>query len=732
DEQLRDRMGRDQSRFDEAFADLTSAVMGDRFREQFLDDRQRTRNAVDEVLRYYHLPILRVPESVEELDDYFQHALRPLGVMKRRVALKGKWYRDAIGPMLGTLKTGEIVALLPKTFSGYTFTDPQTGERVSVNARAADRLEEEAYCFYKPFAQRRLTVRELLKYIASLVRPGDAAMFLGISLLVTLAGLLAPAVNQLLFGVVIPSGNEGYLLPSLVLLVSVTVGTQLLSVAKGFISQRLTTRISLAIEPAAMERMLGMPATFFRHYNAGGLSTRLSCMQTLCESLVDTFSGTLVSAAFSLIYLLQIGFIAPPLLLPAMASVAALTALNILIAVFELKHQREAAEADERLTGLVYALFSGVTKIKLAGAEKRGFAKWAEAYREQAKLNFNPPRLLKYGSVLSQLITSLSMLAIYYSAVKGGVSVSDYMAFTVSFGMISAAMLSLAQLTTAYASLKPQVEMVRPLLETMPEVSAGKTVVRKLQGNIELTNVSFRYEDSAPEILRGLNLHIKPHEYVAIVGRTGCGKSTLMRLLLGFEKPVKGAVYFDGQDASKLDLRALRRRIGVVTQDGKLFAGDIYSNIAISAPELTLEGAWEAARMAGLEQDIQEMPMGMSTIISEGGAGLSGGQRQRLMIARALAAKPDILLFDEATSALDNITQKHVADEIAKLNCTRIVIAHRLSTIRDCDRILVLSQGTVAESGTFDELIARKGEFYALAMRQLLHEGDEAGRDTVD
>ena len=215
-------------------------------------------------------------------------------------------------------------------------------------------------------------------------------------------------------------------------------------------------------------------------------------------------------------------------------------------------------------------------------------------------------------------------------------------------------------------------------------------------------------------------MKIRPGQYVAIVGKTGCGKSTLMRILLGFEKPEKGAVYYDGRNLDALDVKSLRHKIGVVMQNGKLFQGDIYSNITISAPQLTLKEAWEAAEMAGMKEDIENMPMGMHTVISEGSGGISGGQRQRLMIARAIAPKPKVLMFDEATSALDNITQKIVSDSLEELKCTRIVIAHRLSTIRNCDRIIVLDGGKIIEDGTYDQLIEKKGFFAELVERQRL------------
>ena len=219
-------------------------------------------------------------------------------------------------------------------------------------------------------------------------------------------------------------------------------------------------------------------------------------------------------------------------------------------------------------------------------------------------------------------------------------------------------------------------------------------------------------------ILNDISLRIPNGQYVAIVGKTGCGKSTLLRLLLGFEKPERGSIYYDKKDSCSLDMHSVRKKIGTVMQDGKLFQGSIYENIIIADPTLSMDAAWKAAEVAGIAEDIKKMPMGMHTQISGMAGGISGGQRQRLMIARAVAPKPKILFLDEATSALDNITQKHVSDALDALKCTRVVIAHRLSTIRHCDRILVMDGGKIIEDGNYDELIARKGFFAELVERQ--------------
>jgi ABC-type bacteriocin/lantibiotic exporter with double-glycine peptidase domain len=417
-------------------------------------------------------------------------------------------------------------------------------------------------------------------------------------------------------------------------------------------------------------------------------------------------------------YIGQIFAYTPALAVPALIIMVLTVAFSLVTALVQMHiTEKQMTEAGKE-NGMVYSLINGVTKIKNAGAEKRAFAKWSGQYIKMAKYLYKPPVYLRLNTTITTAISLIGTVVLYYAAIRSGVTVADYMAFNSAYGMVNGAFASLAGIAVVVSNIKPILKMVQPIFETEPEVDTSRHVVTNIRGTIELNNVSFRYNDSMPNVLENLSLKIQAGQYVAIVGKTGCGKSTLMRILLGFEKPKKGAVYYDGKDIFSMDLKSLRQKIGVVMQNGKLFQGDIYSNITISAPWLTLAQAWEAAEMAGMAEDIRQMPMGMNTLISEGQGGISGGQRQRLMIARAIAPKPKLLMFDEATSALDNITQKTVSESLDKLKCTRIVIAHRLSTIRHCDRIIVLDKGKIVEDGTYEELIAMGGCFSELVERQ--------------
>ena len=716
DEQIRQRIQYDDDAFSDAFAGMAAAVMGKKLGQALLDERIQTRNAIDEILKYYHIKPAELPDDISDLNDQLEYLLRPAGVMRRSVTLEGKWYRNAVGAMLAVRRDGGVVALLPAGMSGYVYYE--NGRRVRVNAKTAALLEDEALCFYKPFPQREMGLKDLGAYILQCM---DAPEYLLVGLVVlatTLVGMLVPFLNRLIYGSVIPGNSLQLLLSVFAFLLSAKFAQLLLQTTHSLLMQRITGKISAAVQAAAMARVFSLPTSFFKEYSSGELSSRVSIISMLADSMVNAVLSTGLTSVFSLVYISQMAAYGPGLALPGMAVILSTLAVSIIVLLCQMRVVRRQMEASSREQGVSYALLTGVQKIKLAGAEKRAFARWAASYIPVAQLSYDPPAIVKFGNVISGCIPLVGTVVMYYFAIRTRVSVQDYFAFQSAYGLVMGAFSMLTGMVGTFAQLKPMYDLARPLFAAKPEIETNRSVVSRLSGGIEISNVTFRYSDDMPPVIDNLSVRIRPGQYVAIVGRTGCGKSTLMRLLLGFETPQRGAVYYDGKDLARLDLRSLRRKIGVVMQDGKLFQGDIYSNITVTAPQLPMEEAWQALEMAGVADDVRRMPMGMFTLISEGSGGISGGQRQRLMIARAIAPKPKILMFDEATSALDNIAQKTVSESLAKLKCTRIVIAHRLSTIRECDRILVLDKGNIIEDGSYDELIAQNGYFADLVSRQ--------------
>lgn len=725
DEQIRERKRQDNERFADAMDEISFIITRKKTRvsrEMGESSKQACiTRAISQVLKYYHIKTNEVPQNIEGLQDQLEYLCRPYGMMRRTVKLEQGWYKDAIGALLGIKKDGTPVALLPDGFSGYHYYDEASGKKVRLNSTTERELEDTAICFYKPFPSQKLTIPIVLRYVLECVPASSYVLILLMMMLTTLVGMLSPKITHIIFNEVISSGSMQLFWAIIVFSVCVSISTVLMGIAKSLIDNRIATQMSISVQAATMARVLSLPADFFKKYSAGELTTKLQYFNSLCSTLYASFIVTGLGSVFSLIYIAQVFAYAPALVIPSLSVTVATLGLSILNSFIRMKLNRQSMEAAGKKNGLTYAIISGIQKIKLSGSERRAFTRWSKVYAEEVKNTYAAPLTVLLSGTFSTMISLAGTIIMYYFAIRAQVTVADYYAFTAAYGMVSGAFTSLVSIGLQAASIRPILEQVKPIMEEVPEISEEKKVVTRVSGGIELNNVSFRYNESLPWVLDNLSLKIKPGQYVAIVGKTGSGKSTLLRLLLGFETAQKGAVYYDGKDINTLDLKSLRKKIGVVMQNGKLFHGDIFSNITISAPWLTLDEAWEAAELADIADDIRAMPMGMHTIISEGSGGLSGGQRQRLMIARAVAPKPKILMFDEATSALDNISQKNVSEALNSLKCTRIVIAHRLSTIRQCDRIIALDGGKIIEDGTYDELIAKGGFFSDLVERQRIH-----------
>ena len=722
EEQLRYRQEADDADFADALDSIAGAVMGTRLREA-LSQNEIAGSAIDEILKYYHCKAKtdELPPQIKTVDEQLEYRMRPFGIKNRTVTLDKGWYRHAVGAMLGTMKEdGSAVALIPGKLSGYRLIHFRTGKQLRLNGKTEQLLDREAVCFYEPLPQKALTVGDLLKFMVKQMSLSDTVLYLVLMGLAAALGLLSPMFTKWLFGDVLESGSVQVLMSLAMFMVCFSVGQLFFGTFQALINSRIGIKQNIAVQAAVMNRIMSLPATFFRKFSAGELSQHAAYVQSLCSTLFSTIGMTGLTSLFSLIYIGQIFAFAPSLVVPSLVITAATIALSLATTSVQIRISREKMERSAKTSGLTYSTITGIQKIKLAGAEKRMFSRWARQYAGEAELTYNPPTFLKISGTISLALSLLGTLVLYATAIRNHISVADYYAFNTAYGMVSSAFMSVVSVATSVANIRPTLEMAKPIMEAEPEVHAGKENIVELRGGIELSHVSFRYDDASPNVIDDLSLKINPGEYLAIVGQTGCGKSTLLRLLLGFETPQKGSISYDRKDISKIDPESLRRKIGVVMQDGKLFLGDIYSNIVITAPQLTLEQAWEAAEIASIADDIRAMPMGMHTMICEGQGGISGGQKQRLMIARAVAPKPKILMFDEATSALDNVTQKKVSEAIDSLRCTRIVIAHRLSTIQHADRILYLDSGRIMEDGTYDELIAKNGYFAGLVERQRL------------
>lgn len=649
--------------------------------------------------------------------------VRASRLRSREVALQGGWWSEDNGPMIAFRgEEKRPVALLQQGASRYLLYDPAaSGVLVKVTAAVAAELEPFAHVLYRSLPPRPLNGMDLLRF-AIQGRGRDLGVILLTGLAVGLLGLLTPVATGIIFDTIIPGAQLNQLLMlSCALLVS-AFSMAIFNFTRGIALLRLEGRMDQHVQGAFWDRLLELPVPFFRGFSSGDLAKRVMGINQMRRILSGTTINGLISGVFSLFSLALLFWYSV-----ALAKVAILLTILALLfmavsSTLQLRYEKELAGISGKLSGLVLEMITGIAKFRVSGSEARVFARWAEMFTNQRRVA-GKSRVVQnvvetFVSIYPVVSTIVIFIMIIRLAENNPLSTGDFLAFNAAFGQFLQSVLGVFMSLVAAAGVLPLYQRCKPIIETAPETDEAKADPGRLSGEFEVSHLCFRYAPDGPLILNDVSLRVRAGEFVSLVGSSGSGKSTLFRLLLGFEPYESGGIFYDGQDLAGLDVRELRRQLGVVLQNGQLLAGDIFMNIVGSA-RLTLDDALEAARLAGLEEDIKNMPMGMHTMISHGGGGLSGGQRQRLLIARALAAKPRILFFDEATSALDNKTQAMVNRSLEGLRTTRVVIAHRLSTVVKADRIYVLDQGRIVQEGTYDELMARPGLFADLAKRQL-------------
>ncbi len=644
-------------------------------------------------------------------------------VRTRQVALRGEWWREDNGPLVGSIAEDHRGVALLRVRGGYVMHDPLARTKTPLTAEIAQTLNPFAHALYRPFPDRALQISDV-------IRTGfrgcgrDLAMVVGMGTIAALLGLVPSWATGMLFNTIIPGARRSQLLQMTVVLLVVAVATTMFNETRSVALLRIEGRMGSAIQAAVWDRLLALPMPFFRPYAAGDLAVRAMGIDAIRQVISGTTVSAILGGLFSLFNFALMFYYSPPMAWRATLLIATAIAITGCGSWLQLSHQRGIAALQSKVSGLVLQLLSSITKLRVAGAEVPAFTLWAHKFAEQRRLEFRVRQVGNAVAAFNGAFPTIAYMVLFWTAlhlVRGtdpNIRTGDFLAFLSAYGSCQGALLATCMALLSTLNVIPLYEQAKPILVTRPEVDFGKSDPGSLSGDIEIQHVHFRYQTDGAPVLRDISLHVQPGEFVALVGPSGSGKSTILRLLLGFETLESGGIYYDGQELGGLDVHAVRRQIGVVLQNGRLMSGDIFTNIIGSAP-LSIEDAWEAARMAGFADDVKAMPMGMHTVITDGGGTLSGGQRQRLMIARALVHRPRLLFFDEATSALDNRTQGIVSESLHRLQATRIIVAHRLSTIVNADRIVVIDRGRIAQIGTYAEMIAQPGLFADLAKRQI-------------
>jgi ATP-binding cassette subfamily C protein len=720
-QRIAQRRQMDESKLTNALKQLAGALWGGKSEQDVIPEEESPLiQAVMLTARATGISFVS-PEKTEEGSPNLDDLARESRFRYRQVLLEGKWWRQDNGPMLGfKAKTGAPVALLPLSSRKYELVDPSENSRETVNEQNSQSLNGQAYMLYNSLPSKELGIIALMRFgFKNCWR--DLGMSSLMGLITSLLGLLTPIMTGMVVDTIIPEAARGQLFQMCSILLTCGLAIGLFNVARTVAMMRFKGRLDYIMEAAIWDRLLSLPAPFFRDFTAGDLSNRSMGINTVRKIFTGATINTLMTGIFSVLSLGLMVYYSINMTLAGLPIIAFSMVLSFAEAYLIVRFQRQEYEITGRLTGTILQFITGVNKLKVSGAEERAFSVWSKDYAKLNSLDYKSGMIGIVMDSFSSLFSVLTLIIIFwwfFSHELKTLSTGQFLAFHAAFAQFMGSMTSLAGSIPSLTKAIPLLERAKPILKTPPEYDESKSKPGTLRGHIQISQVNFRYSAQDNLVLENVNLSVEPGQFMAIVGGSGSGKSTLMRLLLGFEQPESGSVFYDGQDLSTLDVREVRRQIGVVIQNAKLMQGSIFSNIA-GTSTINLDQAWKAARMVGLEEDIRAMPMGMQTMISAGGGTLSGGQQQRVLIARALAQSPRILFMDEATSALDNESQKVVTNSLASLKVTRVVIAHRLTTVQDADCIAVLEEGHITESGTHTQLMQKKGVYYDLVKRQM-------------
>ena len=689
-----------------------------------------------------NISVRALPEkNYEATKAGVQKLARDNTIRVREVVLREKWYKEDNGHLIGFYKKeGDIdisqendtsenlipVALIRNpNCSGYKIIEPSSGLEIPLTKKNAKQIYPVAIMAYKPLTEEKITIKTVCSFVLSDIKR-DIVRYILIGLLCTLIGLITPFITRNFIDTVIPDAARGQALQICVLVFFCYISSMIGSIARYFAGIRMETKADSELEAAVMDRLLKLPVNFFKDFSSGDLAARTMTVSTIRKLIFNIILSVFMNFIFSFVYLFQCSRFS-----------AYFTKWGVLFCLFPVivsaifcfityKWQKALVDCQGKLQGMLLQFINGIEKITNTFSEKRFFAQWSKEYIRQVKIDYKLGMAGIVNSLISSLYPVVISILFYYLYGRGlkmqsieGLSTGTFLAFLTSFACFQGGFLGLAGALLEIRNVIPLSKRIKPILEAQPEFEESKPAIDKLKGNIEISHLNFRYSPDSPLVLKDVNMSIKQGEFVAVVGGSGAGKSTLMRMLIGFDKAESGSVFYDNQDISAVDIGSLRRQLGVVLQDDTVLQGTILQNI-LGSSGLKIEDAWEAAKKVYFDKDIEEMPMGMFTMIPAGGSTLSGGQLQRLIIARALIRRPAVLIFDEATSALDNMTQQVVRKSLDELKVTRIIIAHRLSTIINADKIYVMKDGQVIECGKYDELIKQNGYFATLAKRQSL------------
>ncbi len=550
------------------------------------------------------------------------------------------------------------------------------------------------------------------------------------SLLIQVFGLVTPIMTQLLLDRVVVQRSGTTLVAVGIGLIIFSVFRVGLTSLRRYLLYHTANRIDLALIVGFVSHALRLNLSYFETRYVGDITSRIGENQKIRQFLTGDALNTLLDMSTVFIYIGLMFWYSWQMAWLVLLLIPLLAAVALIATPFLQQVSRESFTAQAKESSYLIEALSGIGTIKSMGIERRVRWHWEQLLSRYIKLNFSSQilreRMRFASSLIETLISRILLLVGIWQVINDRLTIGQLMAFTMVMGNVISPFMGLIDLWDDFQEVLIAVERLNDVIDSPAEESLssqGQLILPPIEGHIRFDNVSFRYNLESPtNTLQNLSFAVTPGQTVAIVGRSGSGKTTIAKLLLGLYLPTDGKISIDGHDLTTISLKSLRQQVGIVDQNTFLFGGSIRENLMVAHPEASEAAMIDVATIAGVDQFIPSLPMGYDTQIGEGGGMLSGGQRQRLAIARALLGQPRLLVLDEATSSLDAQTERLIQDNLGAIlhRQTSFIIAHRLSTVRHADLILVLDQGVLVESGTHDQLIQHQGRYYHLNQQQLL------------
>jgi ATP-binding cassette subfamily C protein len=671
---------------------------------------------VCKALCHYFKTEARIPpqDIRHSIPDLVTETLYLSNLRYKKVELGEKWWKKDSGAMLAVSSGGEPLALLPHSFSGYKVYDPETNRVSRLRPVLAKTISPLALAVFRPFPPKAMGARNILAFMAGENIARELVVMALFSLLASIVAVIPPIVSAQIFDMIVPNTLRGMLFEVVLVLLCFDIANVGFMVVTNISISRMITKIGLSLEGGIWDRILSLKLPFFSRYTAGGLLQKIRGIERLKNLFSINTLQTLATALFSFVNIIVLFRLEAGTAGYVLLMFLGLFIVYGLIARKNFEYHRRCIAIESREAGFNHEALEGIQRIKASRAEERVFREWSEYEAEKRYLKGRIKMLENLNESVRMFFQFGSAAAVFFLISRiHDVEVGVFIAFVATFLLLHKAAQRLLKVLDVFPEAAALIRGIEPVLKGESEYNPEKIIPRDMTGSLEVNHLDFHYGEYGTPVLKDVSFRVEEGESVGIIGPSGCGKSTLLKALLGFYPPSGGKVFYGGYDLEMIELRYLRRQLGVVLQNGSILIGKIYDIIADGDSTVSREDALEALEKTVLLNEVQTLPLGLDTPLER--CVFSNAELQRLMLARAMVKPRRFVFFDEPTSHQDNITQQRLLEHIYALPAAKIIVAQRLVTVRRCDSIVLLDRGAVVKWGSFEEVLRCWKELYPAA-----------------